>query len=48
VQGSKQIGHSDTSSKKFLRDAWTEDNVNSIMRRIEDDTVVMECVLLIG
>ena len=36
MQGSKQMGHSDTSSRNFLRDARTEDNVNSMMRRIED------------
>jgi hypothetical protein len=34
VQGSKQMGHSNASSRNFLRDASTEDNVNS-MTRIE-------------
>ena len=35
MQVSKQMTHSNSSSRNFLRDAWTEDNVNS-MRRIED------------
>jgi hypothetical protein len=35
VQDSKQMAHSNSSSRNFLRDAWTEDNVNS-MRRFVD------------
>jgi hypothetical protein len=37
VQGSKQIGHLDSSSRNFLRDARKEDNVKIMMRRINDN-----------
>ena len=33
VQDSKQMAHSNSSSRNFLRDAWTEDNVKNMMRR---------------
>jgi hypothetical protein len=39
------MAHSNSSSRNFLRAAWTEDNVRNMMRRIEDDAVVMECVV---
>ena len=37
MQVSKQIGHLDSSSRNFLRDARKEDNVNFMMRRINDN-----------
>ena len=33
VQVSKQMTHSNSSSRNFLSDAWTEDNVSNMMRR---------------
>jgi hypothetical protein len=33
VQDSKQMAHSNSSSRNFLRDRWTEDNVRIMMRR---------------
>ena len=37
MQVSKQIGHLDSSSRNFLRDARKEDNVKIMMRRINDN-----------